>query len=76
VVAPNWRGFYLPGGASDAAFDWWEQTLNRMAETPEWQQVMQDNGLMPFHKSGQALDRFITQQVSDVEQMSQELGLQ
>lgn len=75
VVAPNWRGFYLPGGVSDAAFAWWEQTLNRMADTPEWQQVMQDNGLMPFHKSGKALETFITRQVSDVEQLSRELGL-
>lgn len=75
VVAPNWRGFYLPGGASDAAFDWWETALNKVADSPEWQKTMQDNGLMPFHKSGKVLDTFITQQVSDVEQLSTDLGL-
>ncbi|WP_246116399.1 Bug family tripartite tricarboxylate transporter substrate binding protein [Cobetia crustatorum] len=75
VIAPNWRGFYLPGGASDAAFDWWETALNKVADSPEWQKTMQDNGLMPFHKSGKALETFITRQVSDVEQLSRELGL-
>ncbi|WP_136064483.1 Bug family tripartite tricarboxylate transporter substrate binding protein [Modicisalibacter radicis] len=75
VVAPNWRGFYLPGGASDEAYQWWVERLDTLYATEEWKTLMQRNGLLPFHKSGEAMEHFAHQQVRDIRAMSDSLGL-
>lgn len=75
VVAPNWRGFYLPGGVSDSDYQAWVTTLDQLYDTPAWQKVMENNGLQPFHKSGPALTDFVHQQISDIRSLSDELGL-
>ncbi|GAB2796917.1 tripartite tricarboxylate transporter substrate binding protein [Halomonas shantousis] len=75
VVAPNWRGFYLPGGVSDEAYQWWVETFDSLYDSEAWQTVMQHNGLLPFHKSGEEMEHFVTQQISDIRTLSDTLGL-
>jgi len=75
VVAPNWRGFYTPAEASEASYTWWKQTLNELYASPQWKQIMTQNGLLPFHKSGDDLDRFVDQQISDIKEIGSELGM-
>ncbi|KEA63148.1 Tricarboxylate transport protein TctC [Marinobacterium lacunae] len=75
AIAPNWRGFYLPAGVPDDAFDWWTKTIDGVYESDNWKQVMQQNGLMPFHKSGPDFTAFVQQQVKDIRDLSTEIGL-
>jgi putative tricarboxylic transport membrane protein len=75
AVAPNWRGFYLPAGIPDDAYEWWTQTYDKLYASNEWKQVMQQNGLMPFHKSGAEFEAFVQQQVKDIRELSIEIGL-
>lgn len=75
VVAPNWRGFYTPAGASEDSFAWWTKTLNTLYDTPEWQQTMTQSGLLPFHKSGDELKSFVEEQISDIHEIGSELGM-
>lgn len=75
AVAPNWRGFYLPAGISEDAYKWWANTFDELYASDEWKQVMQQNGLMPFHKSGEEFDAFVKQQVKDIHDLSVEIGL-
>ncbi|MHB0774471.1 Bug family tripartite tricarboxylate transporter substrate binding protein [Halomonas sp. WWR20] len=75
VVAPNWRGFYLPGGVSDEDYQWWVKTFDTLYDSEQWQAVMQANGLLPFHKSGEEMQRFVNQQVDDIRTLSDTLGL-
>jgi len=75
VVAPNWRGFYTPAGTSKESYAWWAKTLNKLYDTPQWQQTMIQNGLLPFHKSGDALNQFVDQQIDDIREIGDELGM-
>ncbi|WP_106477275.1 Bug family tripartite tricarboxylate transporter substrate binding protein [Phytohalomonas tamaricis] len=75
TVAPNWRGFYVPSGVSDDVYGWWVKTLDQVYETDAWKQIMTQNGLMPFHKSGQEFTDYVHQQVDDIHSLSQEIGL-
>ncbi len=75
VVSPNWRGFYTPVGASQASFDYWSEALKTIAASSEWQEVMTNNGLMPFAKSGADFQSFIDQQLVDIETLSRDIGI-
>ncbi|MEP3349306.1 MAG: tripartite tricarboxylate transporter substrate-binding protein [Marinomonas sp.] len=74
-IAPNWRGFYVPGNASSDSYDWWVNTVDELYETPEWKDVMEKNGLIPFHKSGAEFDQFVKNQTMDIRILSQDIGL-
>lgn len=75
VVAPNWRGFYLPGGVDDEAYAWWSDTMGTIYDSDEWQEIMESNGLMPFAKVGEEFQTFVDEQVADIEELSREVGL-
>lgn len=71
----NFRGVYVAPGISDEQYDWWVSSLHRLYETPEWKQVMKQNGLTPFHKTGEEFKKYITQQIAEVNGLSKELGI-
>jgi putative tricarboxylic transport membrane protein len=75
AVAPNWRGFYVPKGVSDEAYQWWVDTLDGVYNSDNWKAVMVQNGLMPFHKSGADFDEYVQQQVDSIKEISTEIGL-
>jgi putative tricarboxylic transport membrane protein len=75
AVAPNWRGFYVPKGVSDEAYQWWVDTLDGVYNSDNWKAVMVQNGLMPFHKSGADFDEYVQQQVDSIREISTEIGL-
>lgn len=75
AVAPNWRGFYVPSGVSEEAYQWWVNTVDSLYTTEEWKTIMNQNGLMPFHKAGTEFDTFVTKQVGEIQAISTEVGL-
>lgn len=75
AVCPNWRGFYLAKNISDDAYNYWANSLDTLYQSAEWQQIMQDNGLMPFFKKGAAFDAFVAKQVGEIRDLSKELGI-
>lgn len=74
-IAPNWRGFYLPGKIDQNTYDWWVATLNELSNTDAWHDVMHKNGLMPFTKTGAEFQEYVTQQISDIQSISKDLGI-
>jgi putative tricarboxylic transport membrane protein len=74
-IAPNWRGFYVPGDASADSYDWWVNTVDELYETQAWQDVMTKNGLIPFHKSGAEFTQFVKNQTLEIRTLSQDIGL-
>lgn len=74
-VAPNWRGFYVPGNATADSYEWWVNTIDELYKTQEWKDVMAKNGLMPFHKTGAEFTQFVKNQTLDIRILSQEIGL-
>lgn len=75
VEVVNWRGLYVPKGISDDAFNTWAEKLQTIADSPEWQQIMKDNGLAPFTKVGADFQGWIDQVVADTAQLSKEIGI-
>ncbi|NNC23557.1 tripartite tricarboxylate transporter substrate binding protein [Salinisphaera sp. USBA-960] len=75
VLGPNWRGFYMPKGASDAAKQYWTQAIDELYRSDAWKEVMKKNGLMPFHPGSKKFDDYVRQQVKDIEQLSRDIGL-
>ncbi|WP_191603466.1 Bug family tripartite tricarboxylate transporter substrate binding protein [Marinomonas algicola] len=75
TIAPNWRGFYVPGDASSDSYNWWVETVDELYTTPEWKEVMAKNGLMPFHKTGEEFTQFVKNQTLDIRLLSQDIGL-
>ena len=75
VVAPNWRGLYVPKGTGDVVFEYWAGALKTVGESAEWQQVMADNGLMPFFKVGGDFQGFVDSQIGSIQTLSREIGV-
>lgn len=75
AVAPNWRGFYVPGDASSDSYDWWVSTIDELYQTDEWKSIMAKNGLMPFHKTGAEFTQFVKNQTLDIQILSKDIGL-
>ncbi|GAA3975199.1 Bug family tripartite tricarboxylate transporter substrate binding protein [Allohahella marinimesophila] len=75
AVAPNWRGFYMPAGASDEAKAFWHEAIDKVYESEQWKQVMKTSGLIPFKNDEGSFDEFIRVQVADIEALSREIGL-
>ncbi|SOD99649.1 Bug family tripartite tricarboxylate transporter substrate binding protein [Caenispirillum bisanense] len=75
AVGANWRGFYGPGGMSDEAQKYWADSLRTMYDSPEWQKIMENNGLMPLKLYGDEFEAFVAEQIKDTEDLSREIGL-
>lgn len=75
VVGPNWRGFYMPEGASEEAKEYWTQAIKTLYESEEWKAVMERNGLIPFRPGVGKFDQFVRDQVQEIETLSREIGL-
>ena len=69
------RGFYMPGGISDEAYDWWVNAMTTVAESEEWATVREQNGLAEFFLVGPEFEAFARNQVSNFRQLSIDLGL-
>lgn len=75
VEGPNWRGFYMPAGISDDAKQYWIDAMDTIYSSDEWEAVMQQNGLMPFHMSAGEFETFVKDQIDDIETLSKDIGL-
>ena len=43
VTQSNWRGAFGPPNMPDYAVEYWNKTFKALSETPEWQQIADDN---------------------------------
>jgi putative tricarboxylic transport membrane protein len=75
AVCPNWRGFYVPKDISADAYNYWADSMDTLYKSAEWKEIMTNNGLMPFFKKGADFDAFVAKQVSDIRELSKELGI-
>ncbi|MDW5376691.1 tripartite tricarboxylate transporter substrate-binding protein [Halomonas sp. HP20-15] len=74
-IGANWRGFYMPGDISAEAKEYWVNAVDTLYKSDEWKEVMQKNGLMPFHPGAGKFEEYVTTQISDIETLSKEIGL-
>jgi putative tricarboxylic transport membrane protein len=65
----------MPADISDDAKQYWVDAMDTIYASDEWQSVMTQNGLMPFHMSAGEFETFVTDQIADIEQLSKDIGL-
>ncbi|MGY4876924.1 Bug family tripartite tricarboxylate transporter substrate binding protein [Vreelandella aquamarina] len=75
ALGPNWRGFYMPADVSEDAQAYWTDAMDTIYQSEEWQSVMAQNGLMPFHMTAGEFEDFVLNQIKDIEQLSKDIGL-
>lgn len=75
AIGANWRGFYAPGGMSDAAYDAWVEKLTALYASDEWKAVMKVNGLAPLDLQGADFEAFVADSVAQIQAISREIGI-
>lgn len=72
---PIVRGFYVGPKVSDADYQWWVQTFDKLTATPEFEKLRTQRELQPFTKSGAALDAYVKEAVARYAALAREFDL-
>ncbi|NEX47175.1 Bug family tripartite tricarboxylate transporter substrate binding protein [Pseudotabrizicola algicola] len=75
LTAMNWRGVYVPKGISDEDYAKWTDTLQKVADSEQWQKVMAENGLAPYTLIGAEFETFVNENIAEITEISKEIGL-
>ncbi|SIO07537.1 Bug family tripartite tricarboxylate transporter substrate binding protein [Vannielia litorea] len=75
VVGANWRGLYMPAGASDEAKEFWKNAIMTMAEDQGFQDALEAAAIEPFNNFGDDMHAFVAQTIADVTKLSKEIGI-
>ncbi len=67
--------FYVPAGISDETYNSWVETVKAVANSKEWAELRDKNGLAEFTSFGKDFDSFVTQQIENVAKISRELKI-
>ncbi len=75
VVGANWRGLYMPAGASDEAKEFWSDAVKIMVADEGFQKTLEDAAIAPFNNFGDAMYQFVARSIDDVTKLSKEIGI-
>jgi putative tricarboxylic transport membrane protein len=75
VAIANWRGIVAPPGIDDEAMDWLVAALSRMRDSEAWQEILRTNEWEDSFLTGDALDRFLTEERATADEVLRSIGL-
>ncbi|MFY0661520.1 MAG: tripartite tricarboxylate transporter substrate binding protein [Shimia sp.] len=75
VVGANWRGLYMPAGASDEAKEFWSNAIKTMAADPGFQATLEEAAIAPFNNFDDDMYKFVEGSIQDVYKLSKEIGI-
>ncbi len=75
VEWPIIRGFYMGPKVSDADYQVWVDTFNKMMASPEFAKLRAERSLYPFSMTGAELDAYVKKQVEAYRKVATEVGL-
>ncbi len=75
VVGANWRGLYMPKGASDEAKEFWKNAIQKMTESEAFQKDLEAKAIEPFSNFGSDMDKFVMESIKDIADLSREIGI-
>ena len=75
VEWPTFRGFFGPAGMSEDAANSWEQKLKQVEASDAWVDVRTQLGLQPYALIGDPFQQFVTQQIDELQALTQSMGL-
>ena len=73
VIGANWRGFYMPAGTSDEAYDYWVEAFRQLEASPQYAELREQSGLAPFWRGGEELTEFVYNQVQTIRELSAQI---
>jgi putative tricarboxylic transport membrane protein len=75
VVGANWRGFFVPGGMSNDAYNFWVKQVGTVYDSAEWKAIMAKNGMAPLNLRGDAFQKYVKESVAEINALSKEIGI-
>jgi putative tricarboxylic transport membrane protein len=75
LVWPIIRGFYVGPKVSDAQYQWWVETFNKLQQTEDFKKQRDLRGLFEFNMSGKELDDYVKKQVTGYREKAKAFGL-
>ncbi|TNV21479.1 tripartite tricarboxylate transporter substrate binding protein [Buttiauxella sp. B2] len=75
LVWPIIRGFYVGPKVSDAEYQWWVETFNKLQQTEDFKKQRDLRGLFEFNMTGQELDAYVKKQVTGYREQAKAFGL-
>ncbi len=75
VTLPNWRGIVAPPDISAEERAAMIAALERMHETPEWQQALEKNGWNDFFRTGDEFTSFLQEETTRLQTVLRDIGL-
>lgn len=75
VVGANWRGLYMPAGASAEAKEFWKNAIMKMVESEAFQKDLEAKAIEPFNNFGADMEKFVKASIKDVAELSREIGI-
>ena len=75
VIGANWRGLYMPAGASDEAKEFWKNAIMTMTEDDGFQETLKAAAMASFNNFGDDMDNFVAGTIDDVTTLSKEIGI-
>lgn len=75
VVGANWRGLYMPKGASDEAKEFWKNAIQKMTESEVFKKDLEAKAIEPFNNFGEDMNKFVKASIKDIADLSREIGI-
>ena len=75
VVGANWRGLYMPAGATDESKEFWKNAIITLTEDPGFQAELEAAAIEPFNNFGDDMYTFVEGSIADVTRLSKEIGI-
>ncbi|PFO06849.1 transporter [Bacillus sp. AFS076308] len=71
-----WRGIFGPEKMSKEAKTYWEKTIDKLVQSPEWKQEVETQGWELEYKNSSDFKKFLGEQDKQVQQLLTALGMQ
>jgi putative tricarboxylic transport membrane protein len=75
VIGANWRGLYMPKGASAEAKEFWKNAIQKMTESEAFQKDLEAKAIEPFNNFGEDMNTFVNGSIKDIADLSREIGI-
>lgn len=70
----NWRGFFAAPGLPQDKLNAYQEVIDKMYDTPEWEEVRSRNGWENIHSPGAEFLTFLEQQEKEIGDLMRKLG--
>ncbi|MFT6533938.1 MAG: putative tricarboxylic transport membrane protein [Limimaricola cinnabarinus] len=75
VIGANWRGLYMPAGASDEAKTFWTDAIRTMTESEAFKEELKAASIEPLNNFGEDMDAFVADNIQQITDISKEIGI-